>query len=40
MPALGYVPGTLSLWFALLAGLATIAAYARALALQPAGGAP
>ncbi len=40
MPALGYVPGTLSLWFALLAGLSTVAAYARALSLQPAGGAP
>jgi cytochrome c-type biogenesis protein CcmF len=40
MPALGYAPGTLALWFALASGLATIAAYARALSLQKAGGAP
>ncbi len=40
MPALGYAPGTLAMWFALASGLATIAAYARALSLQKAGGAP
>ena len=30
--------GTLALWFALATGIATIAAYARALALQKEGG--
>ena len=40
MPALGYAPGTLALWFALASGIATIAVYARALSLQRDGGAP
>jgi len=40
MPALGYAPGTLSLWFALAAGLGAIASYVRAFSLQAAGGAP
>lgn len=40
MGGLGYAPGTLTLWFALASGLATIAAYARALSLQKAGGNP
>ncbi|HYN43028.1 MAG TPA: cytochrome c biogenesis protein CcsA [Thermoanaerobaculia bacterium] len=40
MAGLGYAPGTLSLWFALAAGLGTIAAYVRALSLQKAGGDP
>ena len=34
---LGYAPGTLALWFALAAGLLTIAAYARAQRLSPEG---
>lgn len=38
MPALGYAPGTLALWFALASGIAAIAVYARALALQREGG--
>ena len=38
---LGYAPGTLALWFALAAGVLTIAAYARAQRLAPEGaGAP
>ncbi len=40
MSALGYAPGTLALWFALASGIAAIAAYARALALQKSGGSP
>ena len=40
MPALGYAPGTLSMWFALAAGLGAIASYVRAFSLQAAGGAP
>ncbi len=40
MASLGYAPGTLSLWFALASGLATMAAYIRALSLQKEGGAP
>ena len=40
MGGLGYAPGTLALWFALVSGLATMAAYARALALQKEGGEP
>ena len=38
MPSLGYAPGTLALWFALASGIAAIAVYARALALQKEGG--
>ena len=38
MPALGYAPGTLALWFALASGVAAIAVYARALTLQKEGG--
>jgi cytochrome c-type biogenesis protein CcmF len=40
MAGLGYAPGTLAMWFALLSGLAAIAAYARALTLQKTGGEP
>lgn len=34
--ALGFAPGTLAIWSAMIAGLACIAAYARALRLAPA----
>ena len=37
--SIGYAPGTLAIWFALLSGAATCLVYYRALGLAPAGGA-
>ncbi len=35
----GFAPGTVAMWFALVAGIATIAVYLRAMRLEPAAGA-